>query len=121
MANSKWQMANSKWQMANSKWQMANSKWQMAKSRLSVRWWFGNSRCGGRGLWWDGVVEERFEFGPRDVAVEDILEILLEVTFRLGSVDPNVSGLHAIRPQLLGEPQVVDGLAFAHLGPGTAG
>src|SRR5437773_1575060 len=100
---------------------MANGKWQMAKSRLSLRWWFGNSLCGGCGLWRDVVVEEGFEFGPRDVAVEDIFEILLEVTFGLGSVDPNVSGLNAIWPQLLGEPQVVDGLAFAHLGPGTAG
>src|SRR5882724_10586858 len=86
---------------------------------LRGRWFGGFASAGGGGFWRQGIGEEGFEFGARNVSVEDVREFFPEVAFRLVPVDPDVSRLDAIRPELLGEPQIVDGFALAHLGPRT--
>ena len=78
----------------------------------------GGGRVGEIGF---GFGEEGGEFGSGNVTAEGVEHVLLEIAFGLGTVDAEVAGPDAVRVQLLGEPNVGDGLAVAECVPRTVG
>ena len=61
------------------------------------------------------------EFGAGDVAFEGLIEVAEGVPFGGKFSDANGMRPDPVRAKLFGHPELVDGLAFAEVGPGAVG